>query len=585
MAVTVASLEAVLNLSKKGFDKGIKSAGAGMKKLALAGGKVLGAGVAAGAAAGVAAIGAVGAAAFSVANDIDSAQAEIAASLGTSKEAAGEFRDEMKSIFAAGVGDDFSQIGEAIATVKKSIDGIDDAALKDVAQGGLSIGKAFDKDINETVDATAVLMKEMGLTGQQAMDFIAKGLQSGLDRNGDFLDSIREYGNLFGDAGFDAAQFFSIMESGAAGGVLGTDKISDAVKELGIRANESGKAFEDAIGGIGLDFSQISSQVASGEAQWADFFGQITSGLQGIEDPIERARLQTAIFGTQAEDLGVSFTEGLSDATTTLEDMAGATEKVNAQYDTLGGALEGIKRKGMVALEPLGKGMLTALNNVMPKVTAFFDDVLGPAIARFGEGAGPIFEDFVNKLTSTVGPAMELISDALKRINIAFGGTGEGVDAVNTALGILEGILNAVIFGIQAAALAFQGIAWAVEQVGAAIDIVTGQFDLTKQVIAGLGNALPDWLKPGSPPPLAVGLGNIADQLKAMPDMAGVFGAGNQTATATPAMAAATPVMPAGAGGGGVTVIVQGSINGDAHLKSVVMESFDMLNMALAGGT
>jgi hypothetical protein len=36
--------------------------------------------------------------------------------------------------------------------------------------------------------------------------------------------------------------------------------------------------------------------------------------------------------------------------------------------------------------------------------------------------------------------------------------------------------------------------------------------------------------------------------------------------------------------GGGVTVIIQGSINGDAHLKQVVNESFDMLNMALAGG-
>jgi phage-related minor tail protein len=583
MAITVASLEAVLDLSKKGFDKGIKSASQGMKKLALAGGKVLGAGVAAGAAAGVAAIGAVGAAAFSVANDIDKAQAEIAASMGTSKEAAGEFRDEMKSIFAAGVGDDFSQIGEAISLVKKSIDGIDDAALKDVAQGGLSIGKAFDKDINETVDATAVLMKEMGLTGKQSLDFIAKGLQAGLDRNGDFLDSIREYGNLFGDAGFDAEQFFSIMESGAAGGVLGTDKIADAVKEFGIRANESGKAFENAIGGIGLDFGQISSQVSSGEAQWADFFNQIVDGVNSIEDPLERARLQTALFGVQAEDLGVSFTEGLSTATTSIDEMAGATAALNTQYDTLGGALEGIKRKGQVALEPLGAGMLDALNNVMPKIIAFFDDVLGPAIARFGEGAGPIFEDFVNKLTSTVGPAMELIGDALKRINIAFGGTGEGVGVVNTALGVLGGILDAVIFGIQAAAIAFQGVAWAVEQVRAAIDILAGNFDLFKQVIAGVGNAIPDWLKPGSPPPLAVGLANISSQLKAMPDMAEVFGAGNQTATPPPAAIANAPAAAAG-NGGGVTVIIEGNIYGDAHLKQTVNESFEMLNMALAGG-
>ena len=43
-------------------------------------------------------------------------------------------------------------------------------------------------------------------------------------------------------------------------------------------------------------------------------------------------------------------------------------------------------------------------------------------------------------------------------------------------------------------------------------------------------------------------------------------------------------VVEQGQPAGGVTVIVQGSINGDAHLKQVVNESFDMLNMALAGG-
>jgi len=122
-----------------------------------------------------------------------------------------------------------------------------------------------------------------------------------------------------------------------------------------------------------------------------------------------------------------------------------------------------------------------------------------------------------------------------------------------------------------------------VEQVKEAINILSGNFDNFKAIIAGVGDAIPDWLKPGSPPPLAIGLSNIASQLKAMPDMAEVFGAGNQTATATPA-AMANASAPGGNGSGGVTVIVQGSINGDAHLKQVVNESFDMLNMALAGG-
>jgi hypothetical protein len=354
-----------------------------------------------------------------------------------------------------------------------------------------------------------------------------------------------------------------------------------------IRLNEGSSDVSAAFTEIGLDFDRISGFVAAGDEGWADYFNSIMQGLQSIENPMRRSQLQAEIFGTQAEDLGVSFSESARVGAEGMIDFAGATagatDKLTKKYDTLGGALEVLQRKGLVALEPLGKGMLEALNNVMPKITAFFDDVLGPAIARFGEGAGPIFEDFVNKLTSTVGPAMELISDALKRINIAFGGTGEQTDIVSTALSVLGGILDAIIFGIQAVAIAFQGVAWAIEQVVAGVKTAGKWLDGLGDTMSGIADALPDWLQPGSPPPLAIGLGNIADQLKAMPDMAGIFGAGNQTVTASGAAIAATPAA-AGDGRGGVTVIVQGSINGDDHLKRVVMESFDMLNMALAGG-
>lgn len=579
MPVTVASLEALLTLSKEGFDKGLSGAKSALGKLGPVAG-VAGAGIAAGIGVGVAAVGAVGATAFKVADDVDDATASMAASLGISKEAAGEFKDEMKDIFAAGFGENFEEVGQAIALVQKSIDGIDDKSLKDLAQGALALEDNFDKDVNETVDAASVLMKEFGLTGQQALDFISKGLQSGLDRNGDFLDSIREYGNLFGDAGFEAGQFFSLMETGAEGGALGTDKISDAIKEFQIRANEGSDDVREAFAAMGMDFDRISGFIASGDETWADYFKNVTAGLNEIEDPLERARLQTALFGTQAEDLGVSFTEGLSDSKTTLEDMAGATDALNVKYDNLGDALEGLGRKGKVALEPLGAGMLDAINSVMPQVTAFFDNVLGPAIERFGTQAGPIFAEFVDKLTTTVGPAMELISDALKRINIAFGGTGENVDFINTILGVLDGILDAIIIGIQATALAFQGIAWAVEQVSAGVKTVIGWFDTLGNKLDGLGDAIPDWLKPGSPPPLAIGLADIASQLQSMPDMSRALsfdGAG-----ALPQEAAV-----AGAGGGsvgGLTVIVQGNVYGDSHLEQIMGDAMGQLQAAITAG-
>lgn len=583
MAITVASLEAVLDLTKEKFDKGLKGARKALGDIGKFAVGTAGAGIAAGAAAGAAAIAGISAAAFDVASDLDAATADIAASLGTSKEAAGEFRDEMKSIFAAGVGADFAEIGDAIALVKKSIDGIDDKSLKDVAQGALVIQDVFEKDVGETTDAAAVLMKEFGLTGRQALDFISKGLQTGLDSSDDFLDTIREYSNLFGDAGFEADNFFSLLETGSEAGVLGTDKIADAIKEFGIRANEGGANFAAAFeAATGHSFERIRGFIASGDENWSDYFKNVIAGLNSMENPLDRNILLTELFGTQAEDLGRTFTEGLSDATTSLEDMAGATEALNKKYETLGAALNGIKRQALVALEPLGKGMLDALNSVMPQIIAFFDDTLGPAIERFGAGAGPIFEDFVDKLTSTVGPAMDLISDALKRIDIAFGGTGEGVDTVNAALGILSGLLDAVIFAIQATAIAFQGIAWALEQVAAGMKTVGGWAVTMGDTLSGLGDSIPDWLKPGSPPPLAVGLGNIASELQAMPDLSKSLGFGSQMAQ-SPGPASVADQGAGALGGGGVTVIVQGSINGEAHLQEVVMDAFGQLNMALAG--
>src|SRR5690606_1684169 len=112
------------------------------------------------------------------------------------------------------------------------------------------------------------------------------------------LDTIGEYSGLFSEAGFTAAEMFSIMETGAQGGVLGTDKIADSIKEMGIILNEGGDEVAAAFDTIGLSFGDIQQSVADGEATWADYFDDIVGGLQGIDDPLLRNQAQVAIFGT-----------------------------------------------------------------------------------------------------------------------------------------------------------------------------------------------------------------------------------------------------------------------------------------------
>ena len=317
----------------------------------IVGGALLGIG-----AAGVGALGLISTAAFGVAQDVQAANnvmvSEFGATADEAEHLAGIARDVWGNNFAGSI----EEAAGAIGLARQQLGQLSDNELQDSAENAFRLQDVFELGIPEGISTVNTLMDEFGLTSKQAFDFVAKGYQDGLDANGDFVDSIGEYSNLFAEAGFGADEFFSIMQTGAAGGVLGTDKISDAIKEMLIRLNEGGSGVSDAFGQIGLDFDQIQGFVASGDETWADYFDNIIGGLNGIEDPIQRQQAQVAIFGTMAEDLGASFTEGLSVASTSLADMEGSVGSLDAKYNTLRDVATGTWRRIQLAIEPVGTG-------------------------------------------------------------------------------------------------------------------------------------------------------------------------------------------------------------------------------------
>jgi phage-related minor tail protein len=203
--------------------------------------------------------------------------------------------------------------------------------------------------------------------------------------------------------------FFSLMETGLQGGVLGTDKISDAIKEMNVRLNEGGDEVKEAFGAIGLDFDRIAGFVRSGDEAWADYFDNIVVGINSIENPIARSQAQIAIFGTMAEDLGVSFTEGLSTSVTTLEDLAGAADSVATTGASIGEQWDIAMRQLLVGLQPVAETFLPMLSEGIATLGDFLVE------------ARPVFEAFANNLKDTMGPAMLLIEDAAIRIAKVFG--------------------------------------------------------------------------------------------------------------------------------------------------------------------
>ena len=465
MALDLETLAVGLVVDTDEFDSGLKDADniaqgwAGKLGGAVSGllkGALLG-----GTAALVAGVISVGAAAFDVSTQVDTATADIAASLRVPTAEAERFADVARRVYGNNFADSVTDAAEGVKQLALQMGlAADDPSLQNLTENAFRLRDSFGIEVPESVNAAKTLMEQFGLTGQQAFDFIAAGQQRGLDTSGDLLDTIGEYSNQFSNVGFSAEEFFSILEAGQQGGVLGTDKIADSIKEMSIILNEGTDDAKDAFSAIGLNFDQIAASVAAGDEAWADYFPNIIAGLQDIEDPIAKSQAQVAIFGTMAEDLGTDFTDAFQvsrkevdlfgktitsvsmDATTSMADMEGAASSLDAKYATLGSAIEGMWRRLTVSVSPFTDKLLDLVNDAMPKVMEGFD--------RFDAAIGPTMNGIGNVINSVVTTVNGLFSRFRESVDTdAVGPLKYWQEWADANLPRLQQLFETILSGIQ----------------------------------------------------------------------------------------------------------------------------------------
>lgn len=385
-----------------------------------------------------------GVAAVDIAAQFRDAQGQMQAQLGVTADEAAELGDVAREVFGNNFGESVEDVGQSIIEVRQQMKGLADEELAGATESALALRDAFGFEVTESTNAANLLMEKFGLTSQQAFDFITKGQQAGLNTSGDFLETITEYGGLMGDNGFQAEEFFSIMQSGLGAGVLGTDKAADAFKEFGIRIQDGSTTTRDALASLGLD--EVFTGIADGSMTVADAFPRIQEALAGIEDPVAQAQLGVALFGTQWEDMGADAMLALSTTTTSMAEMEGSTASLNAQYTSLGGVWEGVTRGFLLALEPLGVALLDLANVAMPYLLA------GAEQLRAG----------IEIAIGFIGP---FVAGVIAYLTGLFQGEGTASlgtwgAAFTTAQALIQGVMNAVM-GIVGPILAILSAFWA----------------------------------------------------------------------------------------------------------------------------
>lgn len=166
-------------------------------------------------------------------------------------------------------------------------------------------------------------------------------------------------------------------------------------------------------------------------------------------------------------------------------------------------------------------------------------------------GIVAIWNEWSATMSSTVGPAMAIIEDAIGRIAEALGFASEEFSAQDAILATFKATLDAVVIAVKAVAVAFELLARTVEFFKPTIDAFKVAWNGVGPALSGIANSLPDWMVPGSPTPLELGLRGITAAAK---DASGAL-AGSVPTVGGAAAGRGGSLATAG-GGGPVQVIV-----------------------------
>lgn len=323
-----------------------------------------------------------------------------------------KYRDIMEDIYQGGYGDNLEDVADALAEVKKQAGDVDSKELKELTENALNLKDTFGYDVSESVKTAKQLMKQFGITGEEAYDLIVAGAQDGLDQNGNLLDIYNEYGPKFKKMGLSAKEMYAALKSGAKEGVFDIDKLGDAMNEFSIRVVDGSDTTKDAFDKMGLDADEMAKKFAAGGDTAKEAFLQTMQALNSIEDPLERNTAGVDLFGSMWEDTGGDALLALGNIEGGVENVEGAMKRLDeVNSDNLTNKLVTLGRKiESEVVYPLLEEAYPALEKTVDFISENLDTLVpiaetaATAIAAiFVVDKASDFIDSVKNLKDTVG--------------------------------------------------------------------------------------------------------------------------------------------------------------------------------------
>ena len=392
--------------------------------------------------------------AFSSAKDgileLQSAQRHLQASTGATAKETEKYNTVMKELYSSGYGESVGDIANNMALVRQYTNETDPGKIKLMAENAMALQDVFDIDISEGIRAVDSMMGQMGLTADQAFDYIAAGAQAGLNKSGELTDNLTEYVSLWSQAGFSAEEMFAILDNGLDSGAYNLDKVNDFVKEFG-NSMADGRIQEN-LSEFSKETENLFIQWKNGEVTTSQVFYSVISDLENMTNKQQALTIASNVWSSLGEDNAMQVIQSLNDVNGAFTNVKGTMESVkNIKYDDVSNAYKILGRKMQTdVVQPMLTKFLPAAQKGLETVTEHINE-----IGDVAKVAVPIIGGMfvVNKTTKFISELKRTGESIASLITSVFGHTAATeADTVAQAASAAAREANTTATAAQAAA-------------------------------------------------------------------------------------------------------------------------------------
>ena len=334
----------------------------------------------------------------------DKAITDLQITMGITEESAKDLYAAVKDISKGGYS--IEGIANAVKMLEQRF-GLSADESEELAQG-IDLLNKYGYEHKDVIRFMTSAVNDWGMTYEEALDYILKGEQEGLNMSEDWMDTLVEYTPIFSTLGITGNDAFNLIREAMKATGVDSDKAADIVKEFFLTLTDGSTTSQEAFDALGINIDNLKQQIDSGSITSVEAMQQVMQAIMEVGDETEQARLLQEIFKGTIEYGSIGIVEAWANVG---NEVINTTGTIDAAKEAFEGSYEAAKQdlsnswntlsetigsKAVPALTwtiDLFNDILVTVLNIGPLVKNMFAE-MGNDITQWSLGAVGKFQEF-----------------------------------------------------------------------------------------------------------------------------------------------------------------------------------------------